>query len=103
MLNVLIAKIFLSLSLAQNSLKNCLLKINSHRKLSVSKQNPGAVKLVAKLNAKIVPALPLPKKKKKGKLFSTGQNSTAEVICFDADTQRLSGKTNSDTFFQSTF
>lgn len=43
------------------------------------------------------------KKKKKGKLFSTGQNSTAEVICFDADTQRLSGKTNSDTFFQSTF
>lgn len=41
--------------------------------------------------------------KENSKLFSTGQDFTAELICFDADTPRLSGKTSSDAFFQNTF
>lgn len=41
--------------------------------------------------------------KENSTLFSTGQDSIAELICFDADTPRLPGKTNSDAFFKNTF
>lgn len=41
--------------------------------------------------------------KENSKLSLTGQDLTSELICFDADTPRLSGKTNSDAFFQSIF